>query len=278
LNNVIYSRSYRFEKDALKKTNKYIKLFNCSNDNNVFCKKWNFTTEFYVMEKKDSLANNNNIFTNNNSNILTDKISINEIITKYAYLLVSILITFYCFSEVFDIKKLELILNESYSHEYQFYFKKYFYKKLPSFFHLLNFIKNKDNIQSLNIELNSLDSEISQKLFYLIYKNNSLTELQISFFTSSISYTQQAIYKLYLQYNNFKRENKMYYLEEPEKEMLNTFYDYFETNLNILFDIITKKTNLTKLGLFFEVPSILINNQKYMILILKFIINIFFFN
>ena len=45
---------------------------------NIFCKKWNFTTEFYVMEKKDSLANNNNIFTNNNSNILTDKISINE--------------------------------------------------------------------------------------------------------------------------------------------------------------------------------------------------------
>ena len=58
--------------------------------------------------------------------------------------------------------------------------------------------------------------------------------------------------------------------------MLNYINKYFEKNLSLLFDIISLKKNVAKLGLYFEIPSILINNQRYMILILKFILNIIF--
>ena len=273
----IYSRFFRLEKNLLKKSNKYIKSFNYCNDNNkIFSKKWDFTTNFYVMEKR-VLSNNNTNLSNNNyyhANLMNDKIHINEIISKNSNILSSILITFFSFSEFININKFELIVNDSYTHEYQYFFKKYCFMDIPPFFHILNLIKNKDNIKSLNVEINSLDNITAKKIFYLIYKNNSLTELNISFFASSVSYTQQTIYRLYSQY--IKKDNKIFFIEEPEIEMLNSLNKYFERNLNIIFDIIVKKNNLNKLGLYFEVPSILINNQKYMILILKFIINILF--
>ena len=275
----IYSRYFRLEKETLKKTNKYVKTFNYTQNKNMFRKKWNFVNVFYIAQKKLLNANknpsNNNL--DYNINLMNENIHINELINKYSNLLSSILITFFSFLDLINMNQLELIINESYTLEYQYYFRKYNLKEITSIFHILNFIKIKENIKSLNIELNILDSMISQKLFYLIHKNNSLTELQISFFTSDVSYLQQTIYKLYCQYTNIKKENKTYFIEETETHMLNYISQYFEKNLNILFDIIIKKKNLTKLGLYFEIPSILINNQKYMILILKFIINIIFF-
>ena len=273
----IYSRFFRLEKDALKKTNKYIKSFNISNNINLFRKKWDFLNIFYIKEKQSLLQTNISAYNNDfESSLMNENIHINDIINKYSYILSSILITFFSFYENININRLELIMNDSYSHEYQFFFKKFCLVDVPPFFHILNFIKNKNSIKSLNVELNILDYLISKKIFYLIHKNINLTELQLSFFSSDITYLQQSIYKLYYQYVNTKKENKIYYLQEPEIDMLNHINKYFEKNLNILFDIILAKKNLTKLGLYFEVPSILINNQKYMILILKFIINIIF--
>ena len=274
----IYSRYFRLEKEALKKSNKYIKSFNNTNNKNLFRKKWNFINVCYIEQKKFSNANKNH--SNNsdyNINLMNENIHIDELINKYSNFLNSILITFFSFLDLINMNQLELIINDGYTLEYQYYFKKYNLKEISPFFHILNFIKNKENIKSLNIELNILDSVISKKIFYLIHKNNSLSELQISFFSSDVSYLQQTIYKLYCQYINIKKINKTYFIEETETDMLNYISQYFAQNLNILFDIIIKKKNLTKLGLYFEVPSILINNQKYMILILKFIINIIFF-
>ena len=275
--NDIYSRFFRMEKEALKKTNKYIKAYNYKYDENRFKKKWDFSNSFYIQEIKNLHYNkkkSDNLQLE--SDLINENIHINEIIVKNSNILSSILITFYSFYEFININKLELIINDSYTNEYQYFFKKHCLIDIPTFFHILNFLKAKDSIKSLNVELNILDYQIAKKIFYLIHKNNSLNELQISFFSSDISYLPQTIYKLYTQYINIKKENKIYFIEEPETEMLNHINKYFEKNLNLLFDIITKKTNLNKLGLYFEVPSILINNQKYMILILKFIINILF--
>ena len=276
--NKIYSRLFRLEKEALKKTNKYIKSFDYSNNKNIFRKKWNFINVFYVAEKKvEYLKKDPSSNTDYNINLMNENIHINELINEYTDFLNSILITFFSLFDFINMNQLELILNDSYTLEFQYFFKKYSLKEISPFFHILNFIKNKENIKSLNVELNALDYITSKKIFYLIYKNKSLSELQISFFSSDVTYFQQTIYKLYSQYINIKKENKIYFVEEPETDILNFISKYFEKNLNILFDIIVKKKNLTKLGLYFEVPSILINNQNYMILILKFIINIIFF-
>ena len=50
----------------------------------------------------------------------------------------------------------------------------------------------------------------------------------------------------------------------------------FEKNLSILFDIIVSKKNLSKLILIFNIPFALVDNNFYIITIVKFIINIIF--
>ena len=277
--NDIYSRFFRLEKDTLKKTNKYIKSFNYTINKNIFKKKWDFFNSFYVQEKNlllNKLSQNNKDNSGLELNLMNENLHINELINKYSNLLTSILITFYILFDFININKLELIINDSYSYEYQFFFKKNLHPEAPFIFHILNFLKSKVCISSFNVELNILDNMLSRKIFYLIHKNTSLNDLQISFFSSDVTYFQQTIYKLYSEYINVKKENKIYFIEEPETEMLNYISKYFEKNLSLLFDIISLKKNLAKLGLYFEIPSILINNQRYMILILKFILNIIF--
>ena len=157
----------------------------------MFRKKWNFINVFYIPEKK--MLNANKIPSNNsdyNINLMNENIHINELINKYSNFLNSLLITFFSFLDLININQLELIINDSYTLEYQYFFKKYNLKEISPIFHILNFIKNKENIKSLNIELNILDSIISKKIFYLIHKNNSLSELQISFFSSDVLYLQ----------------------------------------------------------------------------------------
>ena len=275
--NDLYCRFFRLEKDILKYSNKYIKAFNYSNEKYIFHKKWDFESNFYVQEK-DLLSRKDN--DNNRKkfelNLINEKIHINELIIKYTELLKSFLITFYTLSQYINVNKFELIINDSYSHEFQFFFKKNFQIDIHSSFHILNFLKNKDTLKSLNIELNAIDYVTTRKFFHLIKKNKSLQELQISFFSSDVSYLQQTIYKIYSQFAKNKKESQVYYIEEPETEMLNQINNYFQLNLSYLFDIILQKKKLSKLGLYFDIPSILLENQKYTIPILKFIINIIF--
>lgn len=275
--NDLYCRFFRMEKDLLRYSNKYIKAFNYSNEKYIFHKKWDFESNFYVQEKnllfrKDN-ENNGKKF---ELNLINENIHINELIIKYTELLKSFLVTFYTLSQFININKFELIINDSYSHEFQFFFKKNFQADIHSNFHILNFIKSKDTLKSLNIELNSIDYITTRKFFQLINKNKSLTELQISFFSSDVSYLQQTIYKIYSQFAKNKKENKVYYIEEQETEMLNQINNNFQLNLSYLFDVILRKKKLSKLGLYFDIPSILLENQKYTIPILKFVINIIF--
>lgn len=275
--NNLYCRFFRMEKDILKYSNKYIKAFNYSNEKYIFHKKWDFETNFYVQEKNLLLPKeNDNDRKKFELNLINENIHINELIIKYTELLKSFLITFYTLSLFINVNKFEVIINDSYSHEFQFFFKKNFQIDIPSSFHILNFLKNKDTLKSLNIELNAIDYVTTRKFLHLIQKNKSLTELQISFFSSDISYLQQTIYKIYSQFAKNKKDSKVYYIEEPETEMLNEINNNFQIHLSFLFDIILRKKKLSKLGLYFEIPSVLIENQKYTIPILKFIINIIF--
>ena len=105
--NKIYSRLFRLEKEALKKTNKYIKSFDYSNNKNIFRKKWNFFNVFYVAEKNDEYLNKNPPPNSNyNINLMNENIHINELINEYTDFLNSILITFFSLFDFININKL----------------------------------------------------------------------------------------------------------------------------------------------------------------------------
>ena len=58
-----------------------------------------------------------------------------------------------------------------------------------------------------------------------------------------------------------------------EDIVLNNIYPYFIRNLNFFLEILKNK-NLKTLGINMDIPSLLLNNEKYIISIIKFILNI----
>ena len=178
-------------------------------------------------------------------------------------------------------KNFDLIINDCYYKEYINSFgRSYEGKKLPSSinnFHFLNFFIKKMNVlNEFNIEFNSLDYLTFYKLLSLIQKNEKMVSLQISFFSSLITYTPQYLYKLYTQ-NLDKKEIESSKMYSPEASLLNELLPYFVENLEVFFELIRIKINkFQTLSLNFNIPEIIATNQRYILVILKFILNILF--
>ena len=180
-----------------------------------------------------------------------------------------------------NLKNLDLIMNDCYFNEFINYFENYYSSfKLSSGiknFHLLNhFIKKMQKLQLFNIEFNSLDYLTFYKLLSLLKNNENLNSLQISFFSSSITYSPQFIYKLYRQ-NNDKKEINNIGFNNIESYLLNELLLFFIENLEVLFELIKmKREKLEILSFNFDIPEIIAVNQRYLNGILKFILNILF--
>ena len=109
----------------------------------------------------------------------------------------------------------------------------------------------------------------------IINKNIDLKSLQISFFASRISYSPQYLYKLYQQ--NYDKNEIEKGIESPESYLFKEFLQYFIENFEILFELIkSRMTTFTKLSFVFDIPDIISKRQRYLIVILKFILNILF--
>ena len=149
-------------------------------------------------------------------------------------------------------KNFDLIINDCYYKEYINSFgRSYEGKKLPSSinnFHFLNFfIKKMKELNEFNIEFNSLDYLTFYKLLSLIQKNEKMVSLQISFFSSLITYTPQYLYKLYTQ-NLDKKEIESSKMYSPEASLLNELLPYFVENLEVfLFQHSRNNRNKSKI-------------------------------
>ena len=145
-------------------------------------------------------------------------------------------------------------------------------------FHILNFINHKINrLNQLNVEINALDQLVFNKILNLIYNNHDLTILNFSFFSSDITYFRRTLLKLYNQ--TFGKVEKLIIHNDDKIEeiILNSLSPFFIENLSVLFNILIKMQKLENPGLNFDLPLILINHQKYIIPIIKFMLNILFF-
>ena len=280
----IYSRFFRLEKEKLDYSNKYIKFFNFIDEKIFFGKEKYFNREFHwndVSVLEDINDNNTNNSVNNKINfqfdLMNEKININDIIEKYKNILSAIIVTFFSLPRLLNINKMDLIINDNYTNEFKYLFKKFCFLNPSNTFNIINFIPMKEDIRSLNLDFNILDNNTTNKLLELIYINKLLSELQLSFFTSEPSYSHSAIYKLYNQQKESnKKEYTLNFKEDLEKSYLNKMINHLERNLNLLFDAIAYKKFLVKLILYIDIPLNIINNQLYMILILKFIMNVLF--
>ena len=184
-------------------------------------------------------------------------------------------------------KKFELIANDLYTDELYHYLKENLKISIPlenSNFHIFTLLyPQTQNIELLNIEINSLDDIAFKHLLKVIYNNNSLKHFKISLFSCNISYLILSLIKIYEKIKSKKIleeyveiEGNSNSYEKIENKILDDLSRYFIENLFLLFKIIENKTNLENLGFDFDMPHILINKMNYIMPIYKFILNILF--
>ena len=203
-----------------------------------------------------------------------------DIYSDYLNILKFILLAVNSINRFNNLCKLDLVFNNSYSSNFCNFFENEIFDQenkstnmsLLKDFHILDIISNKFmKLNSLNLELNSLDSISFKKILEGININpNSLVSLNISFFTSDITYFPQSLYKLCNSQNSLKFINSR---DNIELKMLDYLLEKLIINLKILFNLIRHK-RIQILGFNFDIPDIIENNQKYNIVFIKFILNI----
>ena len=264
-------------KNKSQSINENDELYNDMNNakNNTIIKKINNNykkEEKFSQNKKDLMDENNKKIINIQS-IIESNSNPFEIIIIYSY-----------FVSLMKLSNLSLFFNDHYSNEIEIFLK----NKINSIinFHFLLFVKKLNSLLELNLLFNSLDEKTFEKIIYIIFKNSKLEILRISFFASNSYYSPYSLIRLYkgLNYNLFHLINEQKKLisekididkEDIDLFIINTkLYESFKINISKLFFILDFKKKLKELVLLFDTPIIINNNDKYLNLIIKFIINI----
>ena len=224
----------------------------------------NFRNLTYTGNLEDIIKDEYDIMVENNKNIL-DLLSI-------------VIFNILRLKNLKNFKNLDLVMNDCYYKEFITSFgniESSSKKSTINNFHILDFFNKVKDLKRLNIEFNSLDYLTFYKILSIIVKNKDLKSLQISFFSSLISYSPQYIYKVYQQNFNIKEiENGT---ESPESYLLHEFLQYFTENFDVLFELIKQRMTIFGiLSFVFDIPDIISKRQRYLIVILKFILNILF--
>ena len=189
---------------------------------------------------------------------------------------------------------LEIIMNDAYMGELLSFFKLYLgieideNRELFNVFDILLYKNKTDFINKLNIEINSLDFNTFDRLLNILFNNiKKLNSLNISFFSSDITYFPHFLYKLCTKNNNNHENNKetnnknnidlFKNTTDIEEKIIDDFYNYFEYNISVLFDLFQKFENLNSICLNFDIPPNIVKKHNYMMVILKFILNVLFY-
>lgn len=248
-----------------------------------------FLTEYNLIDMKTGIniqsrisANTTNTFNKsqksliniNNTERYNNSVSIERsIISELFLLIIFIFLSIYKYE---NLENFNLILVDSFYSEFSAFLKNQYHIKTNNF-HILDIIHNKlIELNGLNLEINSFDLITFNELLRIILKSTA-SNLQLSFFTSEISYSSEFLYNIY--YQNIKRKfiKENYTNKNNLKfndEFFKLIYPYFLKNLKIIFQIIKKK-KLNSLGIIFNIPTAILNKEKYIIIIIKFILNIF---
>ena len=152
-------------------------------------------------------------------------------------------------------------------------------------FNLLSFLSDAKMIR-ITIDFNSLDNKAFQEVLSLLLKNYNLSICQLNFFPSENYFIPELLIKLLQDCNSnykiptFNRNNKTIFGKIEPHEDIDIFLfkrlsEYFEININKLFQTICIKSTVTELSLIFNIPSLLKKLDCYLNIIMKFILNIF---
>ena len=237
-----------------------------------------------------NMNNQNNANTNNNNanntNIKSTPQILTPFITKYKSYFDMILIYSHFFSKnIKKIKKLSLYFHTPFSYEICLKFNMRLNFDQSHFLIMANQI---ETLTEANFSFNALDDKSFEYILGIIFKNTYLSSLKLSFFTPDINYFDDSLFNLIsskkISLTKLFQDQMEYEIEngqEKDKKINNyilneKLLEPFATNLCNFFNLLKMKTlnNLEELILRFDIPLPLLDNQKYLILIVKFLINI----
>ena len=243
------------------------------NDNNSFDK------DFKKNLNKNKFLNDNNII----------KESFKYILKSFYNSLELILMTIFSLSISNNCNNLEIVMNDSYTWEFLRYFKIYLgfeeiNENMKEFNILDILVFNKiNNIKKLNIEINTLDYTTFENLLNIIYINKYLSSINLSFFSSDVTYTPQFLSKIFrMESIEDKIANFQHLIDynngnDIEEKILDKLSIYFTNNLSVFFELIKNLNSLDELCLNLEIPYNIKNKSYYMNPIIKLILNILFY-
>ena len=184
-----------------------------------------------------------------------------------------------------NIKKLNLFFHTSFSYEMYLCFKTNLNVELT---HFLIFMNKIDSLREFNCSFNSLDDKSFEYILGILFKNTHLNILRLSFFSSEINYYDNALCnlcsskrisltKLFSEFDEYIKKHDEYSEMKIndfilEEKLLNSLAINF-INLSTLLKLQLVK-NLSELVLRFDIPIPIQNNPSYIILIIKFLMNI----
>ena len=189
------------------------------------------------------------------------------------------------FDKINKLKTLSLYFNDSFSLETEFYLK----NKDISFegFHFLLLFNKLKELSEINISFNSMDKSSFKKILGLININKNISILRINFFPPNINYEVTSLLKLgalmKFSLHHLYKEQKNFLIKEKDIKDINMDYFLlnhkfnidFEKNMCSLFNTIkTNIINYKEITFRFDLPLLIQSCEKYITLIIKFIINI----
>ena len=246
-----------------------------------------------IFDNRNSLnanSNNNNQINNESNNEFSNKSStpymLRNFVDKYKPYFKMILIYFDYISKSFkNINKLSLYFQTSFTYEMYLCFKTNLNFDLS---HFLIFLNKIEKLKEINFSFNSLDDKSFEYILGILFKNTHLEILRLSFFTPDINYYDNALFnlcsaksisltKLFNEYNEYAKKN-----EENEEKKINDYILEEKLFNSLLINFVNLITllklqlikNLKELVLRFDIPLPILKNQCYIILIIKFLMNI----
>ena len=184
-----------------------------------------------------------------------------------------------------NIKKLSLYFQNSYSYEMYICFRTNLDSDLT---HFLIFLNKIESLQEINFSFNCIDDKTFEYILGILFKNTNLNKLRLSFFTPDINYYDNTLYNLcsekkisltklfddfdkYLKKNSENKEKTISDFILEEKLFYSLGVNFI--NLSNLLKLQLLK-NLEELVLRFDIPLPILRIQSYIILVIKFLINL----
>ena len=178
---------------------------------------------------------------------------------------------------------LNVKLNDSFNREI---LKSFYLKKLkPIEIDFLDLFNKMKKLINLNFEFNALNYQVFGKILGIINFNVDLSILRMSFFSEDRFYSPSGLFKLSfdLDENIEKRfEEKLdnmifrdFTHHDIDHLMINQLLKNFERNLEILINLLLKNKTLRECTFVFHLPDLIVNDERYVNILIKFIMNVF---